>query len=272
VVFGGYGTFGSHVSRALAKAGFHVSIAGRNAARARRFAARLVEGHGSVFADANDPGSAAAAASGARVVVNCTGPFCTATLALPLACLEAGAHYVDIAEDRGWCSRLSGLGARFRQRGLTAAFGCSSLPGISGALALALRESTGSVEQARVTLFIGNRNPKGRAAVPAAAFQLGREIPAPQGLLRGFRGGETVFLPPPFGKREVYDFDSPDYDLLPPFTGARAVRVKVGFESRLAAVLWRSLSVPGGARLAPVLAGMGRLLSWYGSSGGAVQV
>jgi len=275
VVFGGYGTFGGQVSRALSQAGLKVTIAGRHAARARSFADRLGEGHAVVRADVNDPPECAIAVSRARVVVNCTGPFSSANFALPIACLEGGAHYLDIAEDRGWCARLRSLDSRFRERGLTAAFGCSSVPGISGALALAAHEKTPEVERARVSLFIGNRNPKGKGAVRAAAAQLGREIPAPQGVLRGFRGGEMVSLPAPFGRREVYDFDSPDYDLLPDLVGAREVRVKVGFESRLATRLWRLLSLFGaglGTRLAPALAAAGSLFSWYGCSGGAVQV
>jgi hypothetical protein len=275
VVFGGYGIFGGHVARALVAAGLPVRIAGRDAERAARFAAGLGPGHEGMAADAGDPAACARALSGARVAVHCAGPFSTIGLALPEACLAAGIHHVDIADDRGWFRRLATFDGRFRERGLAAVAGCSSLPGISGALARLAARQLPSVERARVTLFIGNRNPKGEAAVRAAAGQLGRPILAPQGGLRGFHGREVVALPPPFGRRAVYDWDSPELDLLPDLLGARSVRVKVGFEARLATLAFAGLARLGPRLGAGLLTGaipLARRLSFFGHSGGVVKV
>lgn len=273
-LFGGYGTFGAHAARALAKADVKVRIAGRNEARAKSFAAQLGEGHEGVAADAADPASCARALAGARVAVNCAGPFSALPLTLPEACLAAGAHYVDIADNRAWLARLQALDGRFRDRNLTASCGCSSLPGISGALALLAAERLPEVRRARVTLFIGNRNPKGDAAVRSAAAQLGKTFSSLEGPLVGLRGRETVRLPEPFGVRAVYDWDSPELDLFPALLGAREVRVKVGFESRLATRAFATLAHLGplGSRLVPPLAVLGRALSGFGHSGGFVQV
>ncbi|HYO12163.1 MAG TPA: saccharopine dehydrogenase NADP-binding domain-containing protein [Thermoanaerobaculia bacterium] len=275
VVFGGSGTFGSLVARALAAAGLQVRIAGRDGERARAFAATLGPRHEGVSVDVNDPASAARALDGARVAVNCSGPFAALTLALPETCLAAGAHYVDIADDRGWFARIRHLDGCFRERSLALACGCSSLPGISGALALLAARRLPTVDRARVTLFIGNRNPKGSAAVRAAASQLGRPFPAPQGRLTGFRGRESVDLPLPFGRRAVYDWESPELDLFPTLLGARDVRVKVGFEARAATAGFAALARLGprlGSRLALALVPAGRRLSGFGHSGGVVQV
>lgn len=274
VIFGGYGIFGAHAARALAQAGVKVRIAGRNETRAKSFAAQLGDRHEGIAADAADPASCAWALEGARVAVNCAGPFSTLPLTLPEACLAAGPHYVDIADDRSWLARLRALDGRFRDRNLTAACGCSSLPGISGALALLATERLSEVRSARVTLFIGNRNPKGDAAVRSAAAQLGKTFSSPQGPLVGLRGRETVRLPEPFGARAVYDWESPELDLFPALLGAREVRVKVGFESRLATRAFATLARlgPPGSRLVPPLAVLGRALSGFGHSGGFVQV
>ena len=277
-VFGGYGVFGAHVAQALAAAGLPVRIAGRDGEQARRAAAGLGRGASGIAADLRDPASCERALAGARVAVCCAGPFSALPPVLPEACLAAGVHYVDIADDRAWSARLRALGPRFRDRGLTAACGCSSLPGISGALALLAAERLPAVDRARVTLFIGNRNPKGEAAVLSAAAQLGRRFLAPQGPLTGLRGRETVDLPAPFGPRAVLDFDSPELDLFPALLGARSVRVKVGFESRLATTAMAALALLG-PRLGPTLgttatravAPLARLLSRSGCSGGAVQ-
>jgi Saccharopine dehydrogenase NADP binding domain len=275
VVFGGYGVFGSHAARFLAEAGLSVRISGRDAAKAERFAASLGKRHEGIAADANDPASCAQALQGARVAVSCAGPFSTMKTALPEACLASGVHYVDIADDRGWTDRIRSLDSRFRDSGLTAAVGCSSLPGISGALALVTAKRLPAVERARITLFIGNRNPKGEAAVRSATTQLGRSFQAPQGTLRGFHGGETVILPPPFGPRRVYDWDSPELDLFPDLLGVCKVRVKVGFEARLATLSFAALARLGprlGGLLLSRLAPMARHLSGFGHSGGFVKV
>ena len=273
-VFGGYGTFGAHASRALAAAGCPLRIAGRDGERARAFAEGLGKGHEGIAADAGDPASCARALAGVRVAVSCAGPFSGLGTALPEACLAAGAHYVDISDDRAWHARLRSWDGRFRDRNLTAAVGCSSLPGISGTLAVLAAKRLSAVEKARITLFIGNRNPKGEAAVRSAAAQLGKIFPAPQGLLRGLAGRERVDLPPPFGTRAVHDWESPELDLFPILLGAREVRVKVGFESGLANTAAAAL-----ARLGPRLGGallgaftpIARVLSRFGHSGGFVK-
>lgn len=278
VIFGGYGVFGSLVARELG--GLPLRIAGRDGKRASRFAS-ILGGLGAegMAADVSDPASCARALEGSRVAISCAGPFGDLNLALPEACLAAGVHYVDIADDRGWFAHLRGMSDRFRSRGLTAACGCSTLPGISGALALVAAERLPEVRRARVTLFIGNANPKGTAAVESCASQLGRRFEAPQGTLIGLRGREVVDLPPPFGPRAVYDFDSPEMDLFPELIGAHEVRVKVGFESRLATAslaamsyLGPELGVPLSRAIIPSIMPVARLASRFGHSGGYAKV
>jgi hypothetical protein len=191
------------------------------------------------------------------------------------ACLEVGCHYADIADDRVYASLVRNYGDRFRQRGLAAVYGCSSLPAISGALALTAGEPrTVKPERVRVTLFIGNDNPKGRAAIHSLVSGFGKPICAPQGILRGFRDGESVCLPTPFGERAVYNFDSPEYDLFPGLLGTKSVTVKVGFESRLVTrifVVLAGLGLCYGRRTANSAALIGRIFPRFGSSGCAVR-
>src|SRR5262249_32112520 len=142
---------------------------------------------------------------------------------------------------RAHAAWVRGLDGRLRAAGVPAVYGCSSLPALSGALALVAAEARpdppsrgGPPSRARGTLFVGNHNPKGPAAVRAAVGVIGRSLVAPQGPLVGFRGPEMVELPAPFGRRRVYDFDGPEYDLLPPLLGVGSVSIKVGFELRAA--------------------------------------
>lgn len=276
VVFGGYGVFGSRVARELAGMGHPVTVAGRDRDRAEKEAAALGPGHRAVAADVTDPASCRAALAGHTVAVSCAGPFSVGSEALLQECLAGRCHYVDIAEDRGHAARVRALGRRLEEAGLTAAYGCSSLPGLSGALALLAREGgAGPPSWARAVLFIGNRNPKGRAAVRAAVGVLGRAIRAPQGTLRGFAGRELVALPPPFGRRAVYDFDGMEYDLFPELLGVAGVTVKVGFESPMATRAFATLarlSSGYGDAAARVMSGLGRLTRGMGHAGAVVLV
>jgi hypothetical protein len=83
-----------------------------------------------------------------------------------------------------------------------------------------------------VTLFIGNDNPKGGAAIRSLVKTLGKPIRAPQGVITCFGGREVVPLPRPIGPRSGFNVESPDYDVFPPLFGVGSLTVKVVFELR----------------------------------------
>jgi len=276
IVFGGYGTFGAHVARELARMGHAVTIAGRDRGKAEAAARALGPQHRGVGADVTIAESCRAALAGHAVAASCAGPFSALGEALLRECVAARCHYADIADDRAHAARVRGWSGAFRDAGLTAAYGCSSLPGLSGALALLAREGTPMPPRgARVTLFIGNANPKGMAAVRSAAEVIGRPIAAPQGTLHGFADPETVALPPPFGRRTVLNFDGAEYDLFPPLLGVSSVAVKVGFElpaARLAFAALGALPSRHRPRATRLLIALGSPTRRLGRSGGAVLV
>ena len=275
VVFGGYGTFGSIVARELADQGIQVTIAGRDRARAQSFAMSLGAGHRGLAADVTNRDSCLTSLQDQSVAVNCAGPFAPFADTLLQACLDQGCHYVDIADDRDYTRLVLSRGELFRQRKLAAVYGCSSLPAISGALALrTLADACAKPERVRVTLLIGNNNPKGRAAIASLLRGLGKPNRAPQGITRGFRDRDVVLLPPPFGPRAVFNFDSPEYDLFPELLGVQAVSVKVGFEFRPANYLFAFLAALGlnlGTKATNALAWLGSHAPRFGTSGAAIM-
>ena len=260
------------MARELARIGLPLIIAGRDGEQAAAFAASLGNENSGIAADANRSADCRSAIAGASIAVRCAGPFHAANTELLEACLDVGCHYADITDDRSYAARVRDFGHRFAEKGLAAIYGCSSLPGISGSLALAARAF--HPERARVTLFIGNNNAKGHAAVSSLLGGLGQPIRAPQGELRGFRDREIVPLPLPFGPRPVFNFESPDYDLLPELVGVSSVSVKVGFELKLATYAFAALArlpIRFGKRTAWLLELPARVISGLGSSGGVVM-
>lgn len=271
VLFGAYGTFGSIVARELAGHGVPLVLAGRSAAQAAAAAAALGEGHRGRALDLRDAAALRDALDGAAAAVNCA----SSEEALLAACFDAGCHYVDMSDSRDLARRVRSWGAAFRERRLVAAYGCSSLPGISGALGVFAREGRRpDPVAARVVLLVGNDNRKGPAAARSLLGGAGRPIATSSGPRTAFAPAGRAPLPPPFGRRRVREFDGPEHDLLPAQLGVGRTAVQVGFESGL---VDRGLGVLAclpatlRRRLAGPLARAGSVLARWGSSGGVVQ-
>lgn len=246
IIFGGYGTFGALVARELAANGIQVSIAGRDLNRAEPFTQSLGPLHKAVVADVRNLQSCRTAVTGHDVAVNCAGPFHGFGPELLEACLESRCHYADIADDRAYCALVRDYHDKFRRRSRAAVYGCSSLPAISGALGCVARnEASDAPQRARVTLFIGNNNPKGGAAIRSLLKSLGKPIRAPQGTIRVFSGREVVPLPEPIGKRAGFNVESPEYDLFPAWFGVRSLTVKVVFELPQSNYIFAALAILG---------------------------
>jgi hypothetical protein len=126
VVVGAYGRAGRAIAARLAAARLPVVLAGRDA-NALAEVARL-SGCPWVSNDTDDAWHRIAA--GAFAVVNCAGPFADSALPIATACVENGAHYLDISGERRSVAALDGLHAR------AVAAGCGVIPacGAKGAL------------------------------------------------------------------------------------------------------------------------------------------
>ena len=172
--------------------------------------------------------------TGAFAVACAAGPFQQLDRRLARDAVNAGAHWLDIADDAGWFFDLLDdreLDALAREKGVAVIPGLSSLPAISGALVRKL-----GAKQATITLFIGNANRKGAAAMVSAS-----------------------------------ELNAPDRELLRRELGVDAT-VNVAFELPLAAPLLRLLGkLPRGARrnVAKVLS---KIPFRFGTSGGRVEV
>lgn len=111
--------------------------------------------------------------------VACTaGPFQQLDRGLARQAVEAGAHWLDIADDEDWFFDLvddRDLDALAREKNVAVIPGLSSLPAVSGALVRRL----GSPSHVEITLHVNNRNAKGAAAIASAAASGGRTLRSP---------------------------------------------------------------------------------------------
>jgi short subunit dehydrogenase-like uncharacterized protein len=268
LIAGGYGVFGRLLARELlATTPAHLLLAGRDPRRAAAVGRTLTDPSRAtpLALDLADPATLERAARGCAAVACAAGPFQGLPRALPAAALGAGAHWLDIADDPGWTLPLladAPLGARAAAAGLAVVPGLSSVPALSGALVRWCHARQPTATHARVTLFIGNRNSKGAAAIASA---LDSGIVAPQ----------RVVLP--LGRYLAYRFASPDAALLRAELGLTAefrVALEWSLASRLLAALApaaRRLAAHRRERLARLLAALSAPLSHLGSIRGCVQ-
>ncbi|HEX7154738.1 MAG TPA: hypothetical protein VF618_24845 [Thermoanaerobaculia bacterium] len=128
--------------------------------------------------DLQDVEAVRRAAQGAFAVACTAGPFQALDRRIVRACVEAGAHWLDIGDDARWFFDLLDdreLDALAREHGVAVLPGMSTLPAVSGALVRRFRP-TGPVT---ITLRINNRNQKGAAAIASAAAAGGRSLNSP---------------------------------------------------------------------------------------------
>jgi hypothetical protein len=174
---------------------------------------------------------------GAYAVACAAGPFQQLDRGMVRDAVDAGAHWLDIADDAGWFFDVLDdreLDARAAAKGVAVIPGLSSFP----AVACALVRKLGVPKQVDITLKIGNANEKGPAAMSSAA-----------------------------------NLETPNAELLRRELGVEA-KTRVEFEMPLAAPMLRVLGLlpmPARLRFAKLLSRVARGFK-FGSRGGAVEV
>lgn len=94
MIYGANGYTGELIAREAAARGMSPILAGRNATKIERLAQELKLGH-RVF-DLDSPTQIAVQLQGIKLVLLAAGPFSATSQAMVQACIQAGAHYLDI--------------------------------------------------------------------------------------------------------------------------------------------------------------------------------
>lgn len=291
LIVGATGAFGRRLARHLAdEPGFELVLASRRRERALALS-RELEAAGAAaalnavaFDRAHAPGVPLARLA-PWAVVDCSGPFQDADLALATGALGAGAHFVDLADAPAYLRRHAKvLDPWARALGVTAIAGASSTPGLSGAAVAALVQGWQRVDAIEIAILPGRRGHVGRAALAAAADWAGRPVPVwRDGRLTttpGWLDARPVTLPGLCRRRRAAVVESADAAILGPrhaVTGS--VTLRAGLESALERGALRALAwlrraglVRDAAPLVPAMAAVRALSIRFGSDRGGMQV
>lgn len=242
VVLGGYGTFGTRICKALAQEhGLVVIVAGRNGARAaekvRQFkqaGCRALIAPARLDATQVDLAQAVQALE-ADLLIHTCGPFQGQSYHVARACIEAKAHYVDLADSRDFVTGFSTLSADAKVAGVLALTGASSVPALSTAVVDHLLPEFSALHVIDLGISPGNQTPRGLATVRSILSYCGKPLQQWRGghwhSVHGWQGLTRRTYPTPMGRRWLAYCDIPDLDLFPiRYAGVRDVVFRAGLE------------------------------------------
>ena len=243
LVLGGYGHFGGRICRALA-ADATLIVAGRDGAKAAAFAHTLGAVHEGAALDHNASDLAQRLrALSVNVVVHSCGPFQGQDYHVARACIDAGVHYLDLADGRAFVAGIVELDAAARASKVLVASGASTLPALSSAV---IDESIGHFSQLDaidISIAPGQQSPLGVATLEAVLSYCGKPFEVWDNsrwqVVHGWQGLHR-FRYPDFGTRWLAHCDVPDLQLFPSrYAGVQRVRFGAGLELTLAqGVFW----------------------------------
>ncbi|MBR0650587.1 DUF4166 domain-containing protein [Roseomonas terrae] len=288
LLLGATGAFGERLAEGLVRSGIAVLAAARREAPLRALAARL----GPLLTplpmdraglDAARLRALAAEHPALIAVADASGPFQDRPPEPARAAIEAGLHWVDLADARDWVAGIGALDGAARQAGVAVLAGASSTPALSHAVLDVITAGARAIHMIDVAISPGNRAPRGEAVMRAILSRAGQPI-------RVFRGGRWTTAPgwglsdrrtiAGLGRRRLSLCETPDLDLLVTRYAPRADALfRAGLElgvmhQGLAALSW--LVEAGLLRsLLPLtrpLHGLARLLAPFGTDRGGMEV
>jgi saccharopine dehydrogenase-like NADP-dependent oxidoreductase len=238
LILGGYGFFGRRIAAALASTSTaRVLVAGRSLEQAGAAASALeLPGDQAVAIDARDT-SLARTLRQLRVdlVVHTAGPFQGQDYTVARAAIEAGCHYVDLADGRQFVSGIVALAPLALAQNVSVIGGASTVPALSSAVVDRYRPKFERLDSIEIGISSGARAP-GLATLRGVFSYGGKPI-------RYRRNGSEVTtygwlnlrrheFPKPLGRRWLGSCDVPDLDLFPQrYPEVRTVSFQAGFGS-----------------------------------------
>jgi hypothetical protein len=280
LIIGGYGNFGSTIARALAsESDIQLLIGGRSRAKAQAFAAALGVMLPAETVALDIAGDLRAAFGAARpdIVIHTTGPFQDQRYAVARAAIEAGCHYIDLADARRFVAEIGELDAAAQARNVLVVSGASSVPCLTAAFLDAAQPRFRTMERVEYGISAAQQTNRGLATTSAILSYVGKpfttRIDGRDSAVYGWQDLHAVRYPA-LGRRLFGNCDIPDLTLFPArYPTLETIRFAAGHENAVLhlglwklswLVRWRLL--PSLQTLAPLLLRLSFLFDAFGSS------
>jgi len=288
VVFGGTGHFGARICRRLAREpGLELIVTSRSIERASELASGLQDQAATVSSsviDQDAPGLVDRLRElHPTVVIHTAGPYQGQDYRVAQACIDAGCHYVDLADGRNFVAGFDALDAAAKDAGVVLVSGASTLPGVSSAVVDELRGRFQRIETIETSIAPAHQTPRGLGTVRAVLSYCGEPFDTwRDGKWRTVHGWQDLRWQryPALGRRLSGACDVPDLALFPDYVpGVRNVSFHAALEVPweqlgLWAMAWltRVGLVRDWTRFAPRFSAMSERLIRLGSQRGGMRI
>ncbi|WP_250655095.1 saccharopine dehydrogenase NADP-binding domain-containing protein [Alkalimarinus coralli] len=248
LILGGYGNFGKRIAENLKDvADAKLLIAGRSLDKATQLAEQLQQESRAtikpIALDINkEDFEERLKAIAPHIVIHTGGPFQGQDYRVPQSCINIGAHYIDLADDRRFVCDIKTLDASAKRKGVLLVSGASSVPGLSSTVVEHYQHLFSSINSIDIAIAPGNKAERGEATVKAILSYTGRPFKVFSkgrwGNVYGWMNPRKVDFGDNVGQRWLANVDVPELELFPErYSVKDFVRFQAGLE------LW-SLHLP----------------------------
>ncbi len=279
LIIGGYGNFGRFISQTLAQeTDIQLTIAGRSKEKADALAIELqtncpAQGY---QLDISQPLTDHLTHLKPDIVIHTSGPFQNQSYSVARACINCGAHYIDLADGREFVSGIKTLDIPAKDKGTLVVSGASSVPGLTSAIIDKYLPEFARLKSLDYGITTAQKTTRGLATTAAILGYTGKPIEtlthATSDTLYGWQG-LRVRKYPQLGWRLLGNCDIPDLAIFPErYPDLQNIRFYAGLEIPLIHLtLWLlSWGVRAGlirnlSRTAPTLLRLSFLFDWLGT-------
>lgn len=290
VVIGGTGHFGGRICRRLARQdNCELVVTSRSRATAESLVAKLRDGKSAAALEAASLDQSAPqfesdlAMLKPAIVIHTAGPYQGQDYRVARACIDVGAHYIDLADGREFVCGFSSLDEAATEKDLLLVSGASTLPGVSSVVIDSLRSEFGSIQAINISIAPAHQTPRGPGTVSAVLSYCGAPF---QVLVDGewttMHGWQNLrrLRYPQLGSRFGAACDVPDLALLPDYVdGLETATFHAALEAPWEQIaLWtmawctRAGLVRNWDRFVPTFRSVSQRMLGLGSSTGGMQI
>jgi Domain of unknown function (DUF4166)/Saccharopine dehydrogenase NADP binding domain len=181
VLIGATGFFGQRLAHRLASIDdVSLVLTSRSEAKARALAQRLGGGEpiGALAFDRDDAASVVRLKKlSPWLVIDASGPFQGASFDLARTAIEAGAHWIDLADACDYLLRFgTALDSAARERGVVARTGASSTPALSMAVVEEITRDWRRVDTIEIAILPGGKGEVGKSVIRATLSYAGAQV------------------------------------------------------------------------------------------------
>lgn len=282
LIIGGYGNFGSFISRRLAaNKNCRVIIAGRSLEKAQKLAEEIaVE---AVYIDIHNGFEDALTKIKPDIVIHTSGPFQAQGYNVAETCINQNCHYIDLADGREFVANITSLDNAAKEKNVIVISGASSVPCLTSALVDHYKDEFQTVENLDYGITTAQKTARGLATTAAILSYTGKPFPTlVDGRLQNIYGWQNLRLRkyPSLGWRLLGNCDVPDLALFPQrYPDLKSIRFYAGLEipfihMTLWALSWlvRLRLIRNLKKAAPFMLKISYMFDWLGSANSAFHM